>query len=216
MEIDRVHMQKKSMGYLFFKRLFDVILSLIALVILSPVFLVVYLTYQFGVNKGPVIFRQKRVGLAGRDFYILKFRSMVVNADEKLKSDPKLYAKYVANNYKLEPKQDPRITAFGRLLRKTSIDELPQFVNILRGDMSLIGPRPVVREELKEYGDQVDKLLSVKPGAMGLWQASGRSNIGYPQRCEIELRYVDEASLWFDFTILIKNIFRIFTSEGAY
>ena len=101
-------------------------------------------------------------------------------------------------------------------MRKSSIDELPQFFNILKGDMTLIGPRPVVEEELKQYGDKVDKLLSVTPGAMGYWQASGRSTIHYPERCDIELYYVDHASLWFDIKILVKNIVSIFKAEGAY
>lgn len=209
-------MKKQSFSYLFFKRVFDIILSSIALIILSPIFLTVFLTYQFGQNRGPVIYKQQRVGLNGQFFNILKFRSMVVNADQKLRENKELYALYVKNNYKLEPNQDPRITNFGRWLRKTSIDELPQFVNILKGDMSLIGPRPIVQEELAEYGDRQSVFLSVKPGAMGLWQASGRSNIGYPERCELELSYVKQASFWFDTKILVRNIVTIFKSEGAY
>lgn len=203
--------------YRISKRIIDVILALIALVLLSPVFLIVWLTYKVSSsNRGPVIYRQQRVGKNNRDFYILKFRSMIVGADEKLKADPKLYQQYLDNNYKLPPDLDPRITQFGKWLRRSSVDELPQFVNILRGDMSLIGPRPVVRDELSEYGDRVNKLLSVTPGAMGLWQASGRSNIGYPERCEMELYYVDHASFWFDVKIFFRNIFHIATSDGAY
>lgn len=171
---------------------------------------------RFGDNKGPLFYKQERIGWNGKPFKIYKFRSMVENADKILENDPELYAKYVANNYKLEPEEDPRITRLGEWLRKTSIDEIPQFINILRGDMSLIGPRPVVKKELAEYGDRVDKFLSVKPGAMGLWQSSGRSNIPYPERCDVELKYVDEASLAFDTKIMFKNIISIFKSEGAY
>ena len=141
---------------------------------------------------------------------------MIVDADQVLHANQELYAKYVANNYKLEPEEDPRITRTGRFLRKTSLDEIPQFINIIRGEMSIIGPRPVVAEEVKIYGDRAEKFLSVKPGAMGLWQASGRSNIGYPERCDLELSYVDQASYWFDLKIMFKNIISIFTSEGAY
>lgn len=141
---------------------------------------------------------------------------MVENADQILKENPELYKKYVDNNYKLPVSEDPRITKLGAWLRKTSIDEIPQFINILKGEMSIIGPRPVVKAELAEYGDQVDKFLSVRPGAMGLWQASGRSNIPYPERAHIELEYVDKASLWFDFKIMIKNIISIFKGVGAY
>lgn len=208
--------RKQNPGYLFFKRATDIVLSAGALVVFSPVFLVVWIKDHYGDNRGPVLFKQVRIGQNGRPFKIYKFRSMVVNADQILHANKKLYTKYVANNYKLEPDEDPRITRLGRFLRRTSIDEIPQFLNILKGDMSIIGPRPVVKEELKEYGNRVDKFLSVKPGAMGLWQASGRSNIGYPERCDLELSYVDRASYWFDLEIMVKNIVSIFKNTGAY
>ncbi|WP_461240941.1 sugar transferase [Paucilactobacillus sp. N302-9] len=207
-------MKKKT--YLIFKRIIDIFVSVIALVVLSPVFLVIWILDQFGSNKGPLIFKQLRIGKKGQKFHIYKFRSMVVDADIVLKNDKVLYQKYVKNNYKLEPHEDPRITKLGFWLRKTSVDEIPQFVNILVGEMALVGPRPVVEEELKEYGDKVDKLLSVKPGAMGYWQASGRSNIGYPERCDIELFYVEHASFLFDCKIVFKNLVSIVKSEGAY
>lgn len=144
-----------------------------------------------------------------------KFRSMVVDAEKKLKHNPRLYEKYIRNNYKLNPDEDPRITKIGRWLRKTSLDEIPQFINILKGDMSLVGPRPVVPVELKEYKD-VNKLLSVKPGAMGLWQAKGRSEIGYPERANIEMEYIDAASPLLDVRIMIQNLWNIFKRKGAY
>lgn len=208
--------KKQSAWYLFWKRLTDIVLSIIALICFSPIFLVVWIMSLFGENKGPVFFKQTRIGKYGKPFKIYKFRSMIVNADEILHANPVLYQKYVDNNYKLEPAEDPRVTRLGHWLRKTSIDEIPQFINILRGEMSIIGPRPIVKEELVEYGDRVDKFLSVKPGAMGLWQASGRSNIGYPERCDLELSYVDQASYWFDTKIMFKNIISIFKSTGAY
>lgn len=208
--------KKQSAWYLFWKRLTDIVLSTIALICFSPIFLVVWIMSLFGENKGPLFFKQTRIGKNGRPFKIYKFRSMIVNADEILHANSELYQKYVDNNYKLEPEEDPRVTKLGHWLRKTSIDEIPQFINILRGEMSIIGPRPVVKEELVEYGDRVDKFLSVKPGAMGLWQASGRSNIGYPERCDLELSYVYHASYWFDIKIMFKNIISIFKSTGAY
>ena len=216
MENSQKMVKHPSRGYLFAKRVTDIVLSVIALILLSPVFLVIWLLDSFGDNKGPVFFKQTRIGMHHRPFKIYKFRSMVVNADEILHQDPELYQKYVANNYKLEPEEDPRITRLGRILRKTSLDEIPQFINILKGEMSLIGPRPVVKEEVKIYGDRADKFLSVKPGTMGLWQASGRSNIGYPERCDLELSYVDHASYWYDCRILFKNLISIFKSTGAY
>lgn len=212
----RVEIKQQPKTYLFWKRFFDIVLSSIALVCFSPVFLVVFILSCFGNNKGPLFYKQVRIGWHGKPFKIYKFRSMVVNADTILENDPDLYAKYVANNYKLEPEEDPRITRLGRWLRKTSIDEIPQFLNILRGEMSIIGPRPVVKAELSEYGSRVDKFLSVKPGAMGLWQSSGRSNIPYPERCDVELEYVDKASFKFDIQIMFKNIISIFKSDGAY
>lgn len=214
--MEKSQIKKQSLTYLFFKRLTDIVLSLLALIGFSPVFLGVWIANRFGNNKGPLFFKQTRIGKNGKPFKMYKFRSMIVNADEILHSNIELYEKYVENNYKLEPDEDPRITKLGRWLRRTSIDEIPQFINILKGDMSIVGPRPVVKEELKEYGDRVDKFLSVKPGAMGLWQASGRSNIGYPERCDLELSYVDHASYWYDVKIMFKNIISIFKNTGAY
>lgn len=214
--MEKSQIKKQSLTYLFFKRLTDIFLSLLALIGFSPVFLGVWIANRFGDNKGPLFFKQTRIGKNGKPFKMYKFRSMIVNADEILHSNIELYEKYVENNYKLEPDEDPRITKLGRWLRRTSIDEIPQFINILKGDMSIVGPRPVVKEELKEYGDRVDKFLSVKPGAMGLWQASGRSNIGYPERCDLELSYVDHASYWYDVKIMFKNIISIFKNTGAY
>lgn len=212
----KVKVKKQSLVYLFFKRLTDIILSILALICFSPLFLFVFIASRFGENKGPVFFKQVRIGKNGKPFKIYKFRSMIVGADEILHKDKKLYEKYLNNNYKLEPGEDPRITKLGAWLRRTSIDEIPQFLNIFKGDMSIIGPRPIVKEELAEYGDRVDKFLSVKPGAMGLWQASGRSNIGYPERCDMELSYVDRASYWYDCEIMFKNIISIFKHTGAY
>lgn len=214
--VEQQYSNNQSWWYRFVKRLCDIVLSSLALVVFSPIFLSVWIADQFGDNKGPLFFKQVRIGQYHQPFKILKFRSMVVGADEILHQNPELYAKYVKNNYKLEPDEDPRITKLGGWLRKTSIDEIPQFINILKGEMSIVGPRPVVKEELVEYGDRVDKFLSVRPGAMGLWQASGRSNIGYPERADLELSYVDKASLHFDLEIMIKNVISIFKSTGAY
>lgn len=199
----------KKQGYLFTKRCIDIFVSFCALIVLSPIFLFVwFMDYCSKSNRGPLLYKQIRIGYHGEKFKMYKFRSMVVDADKKL------YAEYVANNYKLKPEDDPRITKIGFFLRKTSIDEIPQFINILKGDMSIIGPRPVVKEELVQYNQK--KLLSVKPGAMGLWQASGRSMIGYPERANIEMNYIDHASLKFDFKIVWENIVKIFSRKGAY
>ncbi|WCG35995.1 sugar transferase [Companilactobacillus farciminis] len=201
--------------YLINKRIFDIVISLVALLLSSPVYLVVWIINKFSKsNRGPLLYKQVRMGQYGRKFGMYKFRSMVVGAEEKLKNNEELYKRYVENNYKLKPNEDPRITRFGRFLRKSSIDEIPQFINILKGDMSLVGPRPVIEEELKEYDSY--KLLSVKPGAMGLWQAVGRSQIGYPERANIEMRYIDKASVLLDLKIIFGNFVNIFKGDGAY
>lgn len=201
--------------YLFFKRLLDLIIGFIGIALVFLVSLVLIPFYKFdNKNRGPLFYKQSRVGMNGRVFYIYKFRSMVMNAEKKLKLNESLYEKYKKNNYKLEPNDDPRITKLGGFLRKTSIDELPQFINVIKGEMSIVGPRPVVKEELCEYDKS--KLLSVKPGIMGLWQAKGRSNIGYPERADIEMEYIDKASITFDFKVMIKNIIVVLKKDGAY
>ncbi len=209
---------KKLLFYRLPKRLLDIVVSIVALVVLSPIFLIIALCIKFSEGTSHVFYSQDRVGQGGKHFKIYKFQSMVDNADEILKSNPELYQKFVDNGYKLPTKEDPRITKIGAILRRTSLDELPQFVNTLIGNMSIIGPRPVVEKELVEYGspERIKKFLSVKPGVFGLWQASGRSNIGYPERAQIELNYVDRANLGLDFKIMFLTVIAIFKGDGAY
>lgn len=209
---------KKLLFYRLPKRLLDIVVSIVALVVLSPIFLIIALWIKFSEGTSHVFYSQDRVGQGGKHFKIYKFQSMVDNADEILKSNPELYRKFVDNGYKLPTKEDPRITKIGAILRRTSLDELPQFVNTLIGNMSIIGPRPVVEKELVEYGspERIKKFLSVKPGVFGLWQASGRSNIGYPERAQIELDYVDRANLGLEFKIMFLTVIAIFKGDGAY
>lgn len=217
--IKRFGFKKRSREHLFylsFKRLSDFVLSAAAIVILLPILLLICSFYLYGENKGDILFRQKRIGLNGKEFYIYKFRSMVCNAEEMLTKDPVLYEKYCANNYKLDPEEDPRITRLGCFLRKTSLDELPQFFNVLKGEMSLVGPRPVVKNELLEYKEKQDKFLSVKPGITGYWQANGRSNVGYPERVDIELYYVDNQSAKLDSIIILQTFVKVLLRRGAY
>lgn len=211
-----IKLDTKSRYYLAEKRTLDILLSVIALIVLSPVFLIVWIFDCFGSNRGPVFFKQERVGKNGKLFYIYKFRSMVVDADKKLMANEELYKKYIANSYKLPDGEDPRVTKLGSFLRKASVDEIPQFINILRGEMSVIGPRPVIESELEEYGNRKEEFLSVKPGALGYWQTIGRSNIVYPERCDVELYYVSHASLRFDVSIFFKNIVSILKHDGAF
>ena len=199
------------------KRGFDIVVGILGTVfVFFPIFIFIALFYQFGKNKGPIFFYQERMGKNYKKFKIIKFRSMVVNAEQVLEENTKLYQKYISNSYKLDPKEDPRLTGIGAFIRKFSIDEVPQFINILKGDMSFIGPRPILEKELDEYTeDQADLLLSVKPGATGWWQVSGRSDVHYPERCELELYYVRHASLALDVKILILTIVKVLGGNGA-
>lgn len=210
-----IETEKSHKTYHFFKRLSDILISLLALIFLSPIIVILILLIFTQDGHSP-IYTQKRVGLHGRMFGMYKFRSMIYNADEILKNDKKLYKKYIDNGFKLPEGEDPRITRIGAFIRKTSLDEIPQFINVLKGEMSLVGPRPIVKKEMFEYGDRISKFLSVKPGALGLWQASGRSNIGYPERCNIELKYVEKASYWYDVNVFITCCISILKKDGAF
>lgn len=216
LDISNLENKSDSYMYIFFKRLVDIIGATVGLIITLPVYIVIIILFLFGKDKGPLFFKQLRFGKNNRMFYIYKFRSMVVNAEDKLKENEELYLKYIQSNYKLEQHEDPRITKFGAFLRKTSLDELPQLINVLKGDMSLVGPRPVVEEELLEYKDKVNDFLSVKPGLTGYWQVSGRSDVGYPERVDIELYYVKNKSLLLDFKIIILTFWTVLIKKGAY
>jgi exopolysaccharide production protein ExoY len=209
-------LENTSKLYAITKRTIDIVGAIIGLVLTSPLFLIISIFYLFGDSKGPIFFKQVRVGKNGKRFHIYKFRSMIVNAEEKLKADKELYEKYLRNNYKLEPHEDPRITNLGRFLRKTSLDEIPQLINVLKGEMSLVGPRPVVVEELREYGNRVNEFLSVKPGMTGYWAVSGRSSVDYPERVDLELFYVHNQSLLFDLQIIIRTVIAVLLRKGAY
>ncbi|WP_052013057.1 sugar transferase [Halalkalibacter akibai] len=207
---------ESSKLYAFSKRTIDIAGSIIGILLTAPIMVVILLAFLTEEKKGSVLFKQVRAGKNGERFHIYKFRSMAVDAEERLKSDKALYKKYVENNYKLEPSDDPRITKLGAFLRKTSLDELPQLFNVLKGDMSLVGPRPVVEKELVEYGNRVDKFLSVKPGVTGYWQVSGRSDVVYPERVDVELYYVDNQSLILDIKLLVLTVWTVLIRKGAY
>lgn len=198
--------------YRLIKRIFDFILSLIGIAIMSPLFLIISIMIKCD-TKGPVFFKQRRIGLNGKPLYIYKFRTMVTNAEELIASFTPEQKKEWEESYKL--KDDPRITRVGKILRKTSLDELPQLINIIKGEMSIIGPRPVVEEELSWYGNDVDLVLSVKPGLTGWWAVNGRSEVPYPKRCDLELYYVKNASLALDVRILLGTLKVIFSQRGA-
>ncbi|MEC4803739.1 MAG: sugar transferase [Jaaginema sp. PMC 1079.18] len=200
------------------KRLFDVLFSLAVLIIFSPVYLVVALLIAVD-SPGPVFYIQRRVGKNFKSFGCIKFRTMVHNADhlllEMLDRSPHIRQEFEAD-FKL--RQDPRITTIGRFLRYTSLDEFPQFWNVLMGDMSVVGPRPLVPEELPKYGRYIEKVLTIQPGITGLWQVSGRNDIPYDRRVQIDVYYTACRNWLLDLTIIIKTIgVMIFPrNNGAY
>ncbi len=196
------------------KRGFDIVGAIIALLLLLPVLLILAAAVKLG-SPGPVFFRQDRVGFGGTAFGMYKFRSMYIDAEDRLAADPALFERYVANHYKLPESEDPRVTSLGRLLRKASLDELPQFMNVLFGQMSLVGPRPVVGHELATHRTS-DGYVFAKPGITGPWQVEARSNVGYPERCAYDNRYLLDWSLTGDVKWLLRTIPAVVTGRGAH
>ena len=203
--------------YKVVKRLIDILGGLVGCVLLVPITMAVYIARKvLKEDDGPMFYEHLRYGKDGKKFRIYKFRSMCIDADKRLKEylEQNEEAKIeFEENHKL--KDDPRITRLGRFIRKTSIDELPQFINVLKGDMSLIGPRPIVDGEIEKYGENKGKFLSVRPGLTGYWAANGRSDITYEERMKMELYYVDNISFKLDIQIFFKTIISVIKKEGA-
>ena len=200
------------MLYKIVKRAFDFIVSLLLAIITLPFFLIIAVLIKID-TKGPIFFIHNRVGKNGKRLPLLKFRTMIDGAEDMIKDFTPEQKKEWEENFKLE--NDPRITKIGRFLRKTSIDELPQLYNILIGQLSFVGPRPVTTDELEKYGDNKSKVLSVVPGLTGWWACNGRSNVSYEERMQLELYYVEHASIGLDIKIIFKTIGVVFTHEGA-
>lgn len=197
--------------YEFLKRSLDIIASICGLILLSPVLLIVSILIKME-SKGPIFFMQKRIGLNGKEFNMYKFRSMVVNAEE-LKE--KLKDKNEMSGPMFKIKDDPRITKVGKFIRKTSIDELPQLVNVLKGEMSLVGPRPSLPDEVKEFEKWMLRRLNVKPGITCYWQVMGRNKIGFEDWMRLDVKYVNERSFWLDIKLIFKTFFVLFGDENA-
>ncbi|TFE28182.1 sugar transferase [Cohnella luojiensis] len=194
------------------KRTIDIFGSLFGLIVLSPLFVIVAIIIKWEDPKGPVFFSQTRVGKNEKPFRIYKFRSMCTDAEDKLKD---VLHKNFVSGAMFKIKDDPRITKVGKFIRKTSIDELPQFFNVLKGDMSLVGPRPSSRMEVDGYTNYDKKRLSVTPGCTGLWQVSGRNNIGFKEMVELDIAYIEKKSIWFDIKIMLKTVVTVISSRGA-
>ena len=212
---------------LFLKRTIDIVGSILALMIFSPLFLIIAILIKLS-SKGPIFFRQERVGHFGKKFTFFKFRTMYVNNDQNI------HREYINNfmrgeidhnssgdngrkecAYKL--KNDPRVTPIGRFLRKSSLDELPQFINVLRGEMSLVGPRPPIPYELENYDIwHIRRILEIKPGITGIWQILGRSSTTFDDMVRMDIKYIREWSLWLDIKILLKTPWVVLTGKGAY
>ncbi|MGH1256953.1 MULTISPECIES: sugar transferase [Bacillus] len=203
--------QKRS--YIFMKRLIDIVGSFCGIIILLPVFIIVAICIKLEDPKGPVFFKQIRVGKDEKDFGMYKFRSMVTDAEEKLQD---LLQHNEVSGAMFKMKDDPRVTKIGKFIRKTSIDELPQLINVLKGEMSLVGPRPPLLREVKTYTAYDKQRLKVIPGCTGLWQVSGRSNLGFREMVELDLYYIQYRSIVFDFKIILKTVFVLFGSKDAF
>ena len=204
---------KKSKLYEITKRLMDILLSLIAIIFLMPIFIIVAIAIKIEDPKGKIIFTQERNGVYPTTFKMYKFRSMVHNAEELLEE---LNNQNELTGPVFKMKEDPRITKVGKFIRKTSIDELPQLFNILKGDMSLVGPRPPIPREVEKYTEYQLQRLSVKPGLTCIWQVSGRNSIDFEQWIELDLQYIRERSILLDIKLIFKTFFVLFGDKNAY
>lgn len=219
MNVEQQGVQRTSLrelGYCFIKRIFDIVCGLIGLICLIPLTILVKIISVCSGDHKSIFYTQKRIGKNGREFKLYKFRSMVPNADEILEQTLKM-DKVRAEEWKKYQKfeHDPRITKIGNILRKTSLDEVPQFINILKGDMSMIGPRPLVPGELDSHDGNHEIYESVRPGITGWWACNGRSATTYAERLELEYYYVKNKSLWLDIKCVFKTISAVITKKGA-
>ena len=201
----------------FIKRTIDILAGIVGTILLVPITIGIYIARKIlKEDDGPIFYEQLRIGKNGKEFKIYKYRSMVMHADEKLweylNQNEEAREEYF--QYK-KLKNDPRITKLGKFLRRTSIDEFPQFINILKGDMSLVGPRPYLYREKEDMENKYQQIITVKPGLTGLWQVSGRSGVTFEGRIAMDINYIKNRNLWLDFKILLKTILKVFTKRGA-
>jgi lipopolysaccharide/colanic/teichoic acid biosynthesis glycosyltransferase len=203
--------ERRKARYELYKQSLDVVGSLTLLLLTSPLFLLVAICIKL-TSAGPVLYKHRRLGRGGKEFWCVKFRTMAVDAEDQLKRNSELRQRF-EGNFKIH--DDPRVTRVGGFLRKTSLDELPQLVHVLRGEMSLIGPRPIVKPELSKYTIYGAKLLSVKPGLSGLWQACGRSDTTYAERVLMDMHYIDHRSVTLDIQLLLRTVVAVLMKSGA-
>ncbi|ELK48573.1 sugar transferase [Halobacillus sp. BAB-2008] len=199
--------------YFLMKRVLDFLAALIGLILLSPVFLIVSILIKWEDPEGPVLFKQLRVGESGRTFYMYKFRSMVFKAEEMLDT---LIDQNEVEGPMFKMKRDPRITKVGHWIRRTSIDEFPQLINVLKGEMSLVGPRPPLPREVIIYSNYDMQRLLIRPGCTGMWQVSGRSNVSFKEMVQLDLYYIQHRSLKLDMKLMFKTFYVVVSSKDGY
>jgi lipopolysaccharide/colanic/teichoic acid biosynthesis glycosyltransferase len=213
MNLEDLRNKKESKSiYEFIKRYFDVINSIIAIIVLSPFYLIIAIIVKLD-SQGTILFVHERLGKAGKRIKVYKFRTMATNAEQMLKNMPAEMKREFEENFKFE--NDPRITKVGKFLRESSLDELPQLINIIKGDMSIVGPRPIVEREIGKYGKYGHKLLAIKPGLTGNWQVRGRSDTTYEERVKLDMDYIDTRSFWRDIVIILKTVGVVLKRVGA-
>ena len=208
---------KNGIVYLICKKIIDIVAGVIGVILLAPITLVVWIIRLcMHENDGPLFFEQLRIGKDGKQFRLYKFRTMVMNADEKLYKylEENEEARKEYKKYK-KLKNDPRITKLGNFLRKTSLDEFPQFINLLKGDMSLVGPRPYLYREMNDMGDYYDQIVQVKPGITGYWQVNGRNDVDFEERTYMDTYYIEHRGIIMDLKIILKTVLKMFKKEGA-
>ena len=202
--------------YRFIKRIIDVIGAIVGIITLVPLIAGIAIAKVILNDKGPIMYTHNRIGKDGKIFKMYKFRSMVVGADEILE-------KYLAENeeareeYRINKKlkDDPRITKIGKFIRKTSLDEFPQFINVLKGDMTLVGPRPYLPREIDDMGEYYPYIVALKPGLTGYWQVNGRSDVDFNERLLMDMEYIKDRNLWLDIKLIIKTVVKVFRRKGA-
>lgn len=215
--MEKIHIDEQQLNhqyaYRLVKRLFDIVASALALIIISPILLIIAICIKVDDPKGSVFYSHERVGKDGRLFKMIKFRSMVSNADELL---AKLQSQNDVNGAMFKLKNDPRITRVGRVIRKYSLDELPQLINVILGQMSIVGPRPPLPSEVAQYSDYDKQRLMVTPGATGMWQVGGRNDVDFDEMVRLDLTYIQHRSIWLDLKIMFETVKIMIKPNGAY
>lgn len=215
-ETTGIHQKREALVYKFLKRIVDIIGALFGVIMLVPMTIGIYIANLIVGDKGPIFYSQNRIGKDGKNFKMYKFRSMCMGADEKLE-------KYLQENeearkeYKINKKlkDDPRVTKIGKFIRKTSIDEFPQFINVLKGEMSLVGPRPYLPREINDMGYAYQYITAVKPGVTGLWQVKGRNDVTFKDRLDLDMEYFENKNLLFEIKILFWTVSSVVHKKGA-